>query len=78
MSGYRGTGIKRGKYAHIQFGFIHDGIRHYQMFFRAGQTINCKPPIVEGHIDSIWTTREIDVDDESSVSSAAGMRVLLY
>lgn len=78
MAGYRGRSSKTGKYGHVQFGFTHTGIYYYQVFFIAGATINCNPPIIFGNHDSVWTSRNVDVDSKTDVSNCAGMPVLPY
>lgn len=75
---YKGTGSKTGKYGHVQFGFWHYNTKHYQLFYRAGETINCQPPLIEGERASVWITKFVDVDNQESVSKAAGMKIIKY
>ena len=66
-------------YATFNFGFEHRGLRHFQMTFRCGQTIQCVPPYIEGRLDTVWI-RIKDALPESTNRNAieclAGMRIL--
>ena len=68
-------------YAKFYHGFDHDNMRHYQVSFRCGVTIDCKPPYVAGKMDSCWTSIRKDgklpnPTDQEGCENLLGMRLM--
>ncbi len=67
------------KYAIFSYGYTHDGKRCYQMMFRCGETIDCRPPYIRGKMDSVWVGRLGPLPkttDQTAIRNLAGMKIL--
>ena len=66
-------------YAHTQNEFTHNGCKNYQVIFRSGVDIDCRPPYVKGKQDSTWVTTTKPLprkDDLEAWENLIGMRLL--
>jgi hypothetical protein len=66
-------------YARFYYGFTMHGNRHYQMDFRCGETIDCRPPYIEGKMDCVWVSLPGPLPkatDKDAIRRLAGMKIL--
>lgn len=61
--------------------FAHNGIWNLRVTFRCGETIECRPPYVNGQLDGVWITyakgsKLPPVTDEAAWRKLVGMKIL--